>query len=623
MRWLFFICCSVLSCFGSISSHAAEANGDTSEVRTWKARFGNFSVDASYVSQADGNVTLRKATGDEVTVPIQRLSQDDVLWLELRLFDADDRQSVELCEVPAGELLKRSATSFGTFVAIHNQLSSSPIPGLYAAVSAAAIENEPRKARAILAEVERRIEAQRENFPERHHETLVSVLNNQAVCEIKENRGSTAAVLLLKALELESASAHGVLIHNARLLSEKAAETGSRLAINSAKLSELRLKSANVSSRHEIDALPPFFFYLTDSTAPAAETQTSSAGATEPSELPLPTSLKGLELLSSGSGFVIAPNWVMTNRHVAEKTTRTQALAVWNEGHSPSVTSGKPLLASEVILASPGGPDLALLRVDGLNVPPVPFCLSQPTEGSDLLICGYPDPQRFGASLTVSGGLLNKIHPVTRELWTDAKIDSGNSGGPIFGLDGSAVGVATARSLGNGTIDSLLTDEKRGIGVFGLEARKWLAATAPQISLAQPGPPGQHLSKQEIVERYRSSIFCVLVYGDTPRGPAPSAGRAPTASPEPASRLQPPTGILPELWCSRCNGVGFLDCRNSRCNRGAVTAKKKVVVGRAMVAPGKTGPVYGEEVVRLKCTVCSGKGGADCPDCERGLLRGQ
>lgn len=51
------------------------------ELRTWSDASGKFKTEARYKSIAFGKVTLIKADGKEVTVPIEKLSGDDQLYL--------------------------------------------------------------------------------------------------------------------------------------------------------------------------------------------------------------------------------------------------------------------------------------------------------------------------------------------------------------------------------------------------------------------------------------------------------------------------------------------------------------------------------------------------------------
>lgn len=51
-------------------------------LRTWHAATGGFSVDAVFVSASEGQVTLRKTDGSEITLPMERLSEEDQEWIK-------------------------------------------------------------------------------------------------------------------------------------------------------------------------------------------------------------------------------------------------------------------------------------------------------------------------------------------------------------------------------------------------------------------------------------------------------------------------------------------------------------------------------------------------------------
>lgn len=75
----------------------AKAMADASEAdkpvrRTWKDTSGRFEVEAELVELKAGQVTLKKADGSTVTVPVDRLSQADRDYLERRR-DADTQES--------------------------------------------------------------------------------------------------------------------------------------------------------------------------------------------------------------------------------------------------------------------------------------------------------------------------------------------------------------------------------------------------------------------------------------------------------------------------------------------------------------------------------------------------
>ena len=47
------------------------------ETRTWTDKTGKFRIEAEFVAEDDGVVTLRKEDGDEIEVPLEKLSAAD------------------------------------------------------------------------------------------------------------------------------------------------------------------------------------------------------------------------------------------------------------------------------------------------------------------------------------------------------------------------------------------------------------------------------------------------------------------------------------------------------------------------------------------------------------------
>jgi len=147
---------------------------------------------------------------------------------------------------------------------------------------------------------------------------------------------------------------------------------------------------------------------------------------------------------STGTGFVVSSDgYVLTNEHViADASTIT-------------VTVENRTYAAEVITQS-AETDLALLKIDGENLPTVPLGNSLYVEPLDEVVSlGYPASQ-LGEDLTVSTGRITSIRTNVdgREgqetFQHDAVIYSGSSGGPLFDEYGEVIGVNYARIEGSG-----------------------------------------------------------------------------------------------------------------------------------------------------------------------------
>jgi serine protease Do len=140
---------------------------------------------------------------------------------------------------------------------------------------------------------------------------------------------------------------------------------------------------------------------------------------------------------SLGSGFIIDPSGlIVTNNHViadAEQITVT--------------LSDNTMLHARVVGRDPIS-DLALLKIDAKK--PLPAAVwgdsTKTRVGDWVLAIGNP----FGLGGTVTSGIISAtardIHagPYEDFLQTDASINRGNSGGPMFNLAGQVIGINTA-----------------------------------------------------------------------------------------------------------------------------------------------------------------------------------
>jgi len=139
---------------------------------------------------------------------------------------------------------------------------------------------------------------------------------------------------------------------------------------------------------------------------------------------------------SLGSGFIISGDgYILTNNHVVD--------------HADKVTvrlQDRRTLTAKVVGTDPTY-DIALLKVDaGSTLPSVNIGDSRKLKpGQWVLAIGSP----FGFDYTVTQGIVSAVgrnlgqrdQPYTSFIQTDVPINRGNSGGPLFNLQGQVVGV--------------------------------------------------------------------------------------------------------------------------------------------------------------------------------------
>jgi serine protease Do len=152
------------------------------------------------------------------------------------------------------------------------------------------------------------------------------------------------------------------------------------------------------------------------------------------------------EAQSLGSGFIISPDgFIVTNNHVISGGPTAQGTATVS---SIKVTlSDRKEYTARVIGKDPQS-DLAVLKIDARNLPFVQFGDSTRTRVGDWVIA-IGNPFALGGSVTA--GIVSAIHrsigqagAYDRYIQTDAAINQGNSGGPMFDLSGNVVGINTA-----------------------------------------------------------------------------------------------------------------------------------------------------------------------------------
>jgi len=142
-------------------------------------------------------------------------------------------------------------------------------------------------------------------------------------------------------------------------------------------------------------------------------------------------------VVSSGTGFVIAPHVILTNHHVVEGSSGLLVL-------DPKNPHGEPLPAE--LIAESEKPDLALVRCKALDAPPVRLVEKLPTRGTDIMVLGYPLGPTFGTTLKSTRGAVVAMPDaaVDNMFLYDAVTNPGNSGGPLCDKCGRVAGVVRA-----------------------------------------------------------------------------------------------------------------------------------------------------------------------------------
>lgn len=212
-----------------------------------------------------------------------------------------------------------------------------------------------------------------------------------------------------------------------------------------------------------------------------------------------------------GSGFVISEDgYIVTNNHVIEGADEITI----------EFFSGDELVA-ELVGTDPNT-DIALLKVETDEpLPFVPFGDSDTARVGDWVIAmGNP----LGQGFSVSAGIVsarNRALSGTYDdyIQTDAAINRGNSGGPLFNLDGEVIGVNTAILSPNGgsigigfsMASNVVTNVVDQLQEFGETRRGWLGVRIQDVT-------------PDLAEAIGLESAVGAAVTDVPDGPAKEAG---------------------------------------------------------------------------------------------------
>ena len=140
--------------------------------------------------------------------------------------------------------------------------------------------------------------------------------------------------------------------------------------------------------------------------------------------------------ISRGSGFFVAADKIITNRHVIEKSSRVEI----------HLMDGRKFVSKGVV-AIDGEGDLAILQVDipKNSAIPLPIVRNVPQEGESIVVIGNP----FGLEGSVSNGIVSAVREISgygKIIQITAPISPGSSGSPVVNMSGQVIGIATLQA---------------------------------------------------------------------------------------------------------------------------------------------------------------------------------
>src|SRR5690242_5116113 len=262
-------------------------------------------------------------------------------------------------------------------------------------------------------------------------------------------------------------------------------------------VAKLQPAVVNISTKQKVtvrNQSDPFeeFFRRFDPTQPQGDqggTSGSSGSGAQP---------RTRETGSLGSGFIISPDgYIVTNNHLIQGaggtgTVDSVTVTLTNRQEYPARIVGRDETS-----------DLALLKIEGRNLPFVQWGDSTRSRVGDwVLAIGNP----YGLGGSVTAGIISALHrgitgvgAYDRYIQTDAAINMGNSGGPMFDLNGNVIGInsalisPTGASVGIGlaipaeaakpVIDALMKGQRPQRGYLGVGLQSVDEDLAPALGI--------------------------------------------------------------------------------------------------------------------------------------------
>ncbi|HUT09510.1 MAG TPA: S1C family serine protease [Thermoguttaceae bacterium] len=168
-------------------------------------------------------------------------------------------------------------------------------------------------------------------------------------------------------------------------------------------------------------------------------------------------------IVSSGTGFFVFPGgYLLTNHHVIADAKKVTVTLYEQEGNVPAE-----------IVATDAEADMALLKIEvpeGVKIKPLRLAKSEVQRQQEVCVLGYPHLSTSANMLVATKGIVSATQNEEGMITTDAAVNPGNSGGPLFNVYGAVVGMVTQKHTSYGLAipaDKLQTFLEKHIPEFG------------------------------------------------------------------------------------------------------------------------------------------------------------
>jgi TPR repeat protein len=224
---------------------------------------------------------------------------------------------------------------------------------------------------------------------------------------------------------------------------------------------------------------------------------TSKPDPTHSDEQVEPRSTEALQLVSTGSGFLVSRAAILTNAHVVDGCT-----AVFVQADSTR--------SQVLVLAEDVHRDLAV--VGTVHTPRMPLSLSRThiRQGQTISVVGYPLRGILSSAPNFTTGIVSAVTGIRNdfnEFQITAPVQPGNSGGPVLDEGGNVVGIVSSKLNAFKVVADVGTfPENVNFAIQGSAVADFLDSNGFAYNTS---PSNVLLKTTKIAERVRPAVFVV------------------------------------------------------------------------------------------------------------------
>ena len=609
--------------------------------RQWSDKTKKFNVAGTMVDFDKRTVTIKTEEQPKLIVPISKLCDADQKYVRgTRILQQEQRQ-YDLVMPHLDRYRESPYAVVEILEAIHREIPDAPYAASMIGLAHASGKADYKTAEKYFRIAERSIKETQAIFGEEFHQTTATAVgNNLAVCACKSGQGDQAARLFAR--QVESDSSHKVqfcVYHNATLMMEYMDQGNSNLTLSSGNRRKLAGALALKQPENPGFEVPAFFLYLLEWDMPITRAdfedvvaggklkgrRANLKGALNGSVFQTEKQLKdkGFSEHSQGTGFLVGPDLVVTNRHVIQSKSNELSYTItqYSEDGVPNLIGGSIIKWSPVLEE-----DLALIKLDKtLGNSPLPIATQDAEESSEVAVIGFPKAFESGEHLIASGGKVERVDEEIKQLpWYElsCKMAPGNSGSPCLDMKGNVVGIAFA-------IDSEEFNKyrsrfsRRSYAVKSSALVQFIKSVKPDFKFPETRTD-PYSSRLALTDGVRGSALLVKSW-------IPPTERFEVRQPLFGEKSNYQRGIAqlatlkenslyPDDWCPFCRGTTKTKCTNRLCVRGQIEKRKSYLAG---YVPNTREPIYKIRRYFERCPTCKGNNQLKCQHCRDGKIGGQ